>query len=1503
MFFVRVHIGRPRHKMHQLPPTNSSVLRDAIDKTIDMRGMPHIQETCPSIAALRSRDHTTKNNVQQCEQNTFVQTKNLKECRLSDNTMSFDKCFEPLHRKNDCSPHCHDTMDSKNHNIITMYWSYFSECFKLLNVITAKSTFKLGQRGDAHWKNHAWRTFCVLFISLMLATVCSADSNECAPGLKTHGKTWPQGDIVLEYGKSLQILCILNKTSIDAVYPGKNASDLVFFRNKKRMEAEYIKTVNETTISLDVTKPPPAEDMYYCKLRLQDYFKPDEAVCLNKVVIGFKPQAPENFTCISHNWENLTCTWVPVQNYVTTRFSLAFKLPGITGRKVHPCPQNQTSANMCFWDATTDPIYRQAYEYYTFQMNVKNVLGNISIQHKIHHYANVIPAKPTNLSVVNKTSDSALLHWNVSYPMQNFPPGLHHRVTYQNQWDHKKTWKVINITNDVKTSNRYFNLTNLEYANTGYDVRVFMKSAVAVGEDKWSQFSDVTFRTPPRLPGMPPRTDIGSFEIAENNANRDVYLYWQAIPRYLENGDNFTYHINYVEENGRKISLLPNETTRAYAKFKGISFNSYRFEIVTINIVGTNKEKASIFVSSRQEMPHEPIAFTKIAFDGGLYELSWKPPIGTNDIVNYTIFWCDNERDRPYQCTGYLDWVHVSKTTTIYNMTVPDPKKVYQFAISANTKVASSGMVWASCTVIHNKVVGKMKSVWINRIGSDFIEVGWKLDCSDRIGIVEGFNIYYCPILSPYDFNCKGPKLNTTIRADPHTIHGIVNGLKPYTTYMVSVAVLTKSGESLHSDPLYNTTLEAAPITPPKDVKITNVTNTTMLVTWNPPDAMNGVLRYYEVYYNELSQKVERVNYVELTGLLAHTNYSISVAACTVSCSVKSPTIYKSTGIGVPGKINVPHVRFMNSSQVFVIWKAPQNSAGYLNYYEISSNDGKIQNSTRSEAQLPIPDCKTVGREKLYQFRVRAVNIASNNDHLKGPWSDPGEGNCYSDGPSFRVWVIIWVIGSLSGVAFLFCLAYTSKRMWLKCKAMQDVEVKLPPGLAPNMKLLQKVGEQHVRQSSADSSGCSSGQESVTSSLTSDSQVSNDSGTEIDPAPNKLLETAPAWEASNLRQRNVGASRPGLAAEATRWDAYVKVAKSGEPIMGDSLSLARSAPNLTDSTGYTTSQQTWSSTGYISMPSSEELSGDPSPVPKESTAGNYSIVGTVHKSPLRTKSIDEVKSKSAEESLIPIKKVANATNPYITLAAFEQKNKEKSAISSLRDLDNLSFIETNKTKADNLKNLAAFDKNSKPYVQTGIIDPTKKPFSLGPECKMTIPSSFAPTSLTDTCKKPFVSAFVTSATLQPTSKDSTKPYIAVSAIPELTKTNVPALKQLEHKSYNAPVTEAMSKPYVLTTSVFQMLQDQNPINEGSVSDLEDSEASEDSQATYPLNWSGSSTKTNIKVDVDKTLPINKQSSGYVTIPDKPLGQHDRCDKSLTQCTSAPSDEQYSKVTVVPSTLQ
>lgn len=42
---------------------------------------------------------------------------------------------------------------------------------------------------------------------------------------------------------------------------------------------------------------------------------------------------------------------------------------------------------------------------------------------------------------------------------------------------------------------------------------------------------------------------------------------------------------------------------------------------------------------------------------------------------------------------------------------------------------------------------------------------------------------------------------------DSRSIVSITN-LKPYTTYKVTIALITKHGEGLHSDPLLNTTYE-----------------------------------------------------------------------------------------------------------------------------------------------------------------------------------------------------------------------------------------------------------------------------------------------------------------------------------------------------------------------------------------------------------------------------------------------------------------------------------------------------------------------------------------------------------------------------------------------------------------------------------------------------------------------------------------------------------------------
>lgn len=1372
----------------------------------------------------------------------------------------------------------------------------------------------------AHRRDHSWGIRWIFVVLNCLFLMVNAQQvKTCSPGLETAGWTVPEGDIFVKHGDNLQIWCNLNETFVAKEYPGSNSSNIFFIRDNTTVEQKFVTIINKTTALLTIESPPAGWYTYSCDLDIAG--DKDAAVCLNIVFVAYEPQVPSNFTCRSYNWENITCTWEVSKNYIPTTHKLFFKMHGARGRKLFPCPTAKAKNDSCTWTQYTNPIYRQTYENFTFVMQIQNMFGNKTVIYKIDHYAIVIPAKPTLLSVTNKTSDSATLCWECRFPMKSFPPGLTHKVMYQNQWDHKKNWKVINIDTEPHLHKRCSTLTGL-YPNTAYDARVYLRSAKAVEEDMYSEPAVIIFRTSPTLPSFPPRTDIGSFEIVENNGNRDIYLYWQMIQQYYENGNKFKYQVNHVEENDHKIVLEPIEMTKTYAKFKGLSFNKYRFKIVSENEAGINKNYTEIIVPSRDEMPREPIAFTRMAFENGLYELSWKPPILHKDITNYTIFWCDNERDRPYQCTGYLNWTHVSMNTTVYNITVPDSSKIYQFAISANTNKGSSGMIWSYCTVIHSKALGKMKSIWINRIGSDFIDVGWKLECSDRIGSVEEMKIYYCPIVSPLNAKCKEPKRNVTVKSYPPIIKGIVKNLTPYTTYMLEVTTVTKNGESQPSESLYNTTLEAAPSSSPLNVKAINVTNTTMFITWQPPEAMNGVLRYYEVYYNGFMKKVEEGNDTKLTNLLAYTKYTISVTACTVACSEKSPMITTYTEIGIPGKISIPKVHFMNSSQVRVRWNPPEHPAGPINlaYYEIEATSGEIQNVTNREAQLSIPDCKTDG--KLYKFRVRAININSNNERLTGPWSETGEGNCYSNGLSRFLIIVISVIGFILVVVSVLGLAYYIKRWWLKIQDMQNINVKLPPGLTSNMKLLHKDGEPHKRQPSADSSGCSSGQESVTSSVTTtEFQISSDSGTEIDPVPVSFGKTASTWESNSISVRQRSLSR-GPETTSCR-ESYIPV-KTGDPNINENISLTRSTPNLTDSTGNTTTLQTWPSTGYMSMLSSENLLDNPSPMSRENTmvntTGSYSLIGI--RTPMQTTSDEDGddgidSAKTVHDTLISVKTGVNlAHNSYLPFVMRKE-------VPKTLDTFNLNtFVKPDKFEEDALiSHLTASDKTtSKPFFQPNLMNTVHEPLALWSPIeqsgKNNIRSFPVSTSPTNSCNKSFVSPFM-NPTLPISSIDTTSTPLTDTistnshiSDPKSTPSETSRLltqeknkdtlksQKLSHVSHNSAPSESFSKPSVLASFVPQMLQQQEKIElppSNVIEDVKEREIEKDSATYLPLPWDATTKDTN-----ERSIQLKvKQNSGYVVLSDLQLSNSTIQQKPTTN----QSDEQYSKVTVVPNTMQ
>lgn len=62
-----------------------------------------------------------------------------------------------------------------------------------------------------------------------------------------------------------------------------------------------------------------------------------------------------------------------------------------------------------------------------------------------------------------------------------------------------------------------------------------------------SKFSQVTiFVLIFLVPGAPPLTNIGSFEIVSSGtllSKREVFIYWRLIPVEITNGDNFEYYV------------------------------------------------------------------------------------------------------------------------------------------------------------------------------------------------------------------------------------------------------------------------------------------------------------------------------------------------------------------------------------------------------------------------------------------------------------------------------------------------------------------------------------------------------------------------------------------------------------------------------------------------------------------------------------------------------------------------------------------------------------------------------------------------------------------------------------------------------------------------------------------------------------------------------------------------------------------------------------------------
>ena len=80
--------------------------------------------------------------------------------------------------------------------------------------------------------------------------------------------------------------------------------------------------------------------------------------------------------------------------------------------------------------------------------------------------------------------------------------------------------------------------------------------------------------------------------------------------------------------------------------------------------------------------------------------------------------------------------------------------------------------------------MGKLKTVAVDVVEKDRMKVRWRLDCSDRVGIVTGYRISFCAIES-LDDTAECADEEQSVIARPEEEAKVVEGLRPWTLYKV----------------------------------------------------------------------------------------------------------------------------------------------------------------------------------------------------------------------------------------------------------------------------------------------------------------------------------------------------------------------------------------------------------------------------------------------------------------------------------------------------------------------------------------------------------------------------------------------------------------------------------------------------------------------------------------------------------------------------------------------
>ncbi|XP_055945929.1 neogenin-like isoform X2 [Argiope bruennichi] len=579
------------------------------------------------------------------------------------------------------------------------------------------------------------------------------------------------------------------------------------------------------------------------------------------------PSAPENVTAIIVNTRFITLSWEqPRQrNGNILYYVVYYKEANSTRERFHNITRpHLEDTNIQGLQPDTGYVFRVvAYN--------QHGPGRLSKELFVRTFPDVnVPSSPNSLMVIPRNSTSVLVKW--SPPEDVKEPIQYYKLHYMEVGSSEER--------SVNTTITSYELHGLKkFTEYTFWVTAFNKNGPGINtkEITLQTFSDKPSATPQNV----------SLEPASSSS---IIIRWEPPPKEFQNGIITGYKIRVKKKNGNGETYTTDGSRRLYALVDLEKGAQYMVKIAALTVNGTGPftewKTVETYTNDLVEssVPDMPSALRARPSANAIF-VSWGPPRDQTTVVRgYKIGWGIGLAD---VYTKVLDGKQ-------RHYTINDLQSSSEYVISlrAFNEVGDGRPVYETVKTQAESTpepfTPMLPPVGLKAIvlSSSTVVLYWTDSTLSRNQVVTDSR-YYTVRYTTYAYS-GAPKFKYFNSTD---LNCMIDDLKPNTQYEFSVKVVKGRKESTWSMSVLNTTQEAAPSSPPRDLTVvpSEDDNTQINLHWQPPKQPNGHITGYVIFYTTDKTQRDRDWVVEgvvgdkmttvLKGLTADTTYYFKIQA------------------------------------------------------------------------------------------------------------------------------------------------------------------------------------------------------------------------------------------------------------------------------------------------------------------------------------------------------------------------------------------------------------------------------------------------------------------------------------------------------------------------------------------------------------------------------------------------------------------------------------------------